>query len=137
MCLSPSLAAPLSICLLAYPRCTGFDNNKHRHTIIGYTSASAGFAHCFVSWPCVLQLGRQRLTGAKPHAVFLPANITGLYLHLSPPKTLLFSTQNRTFCSCIPNRGSCYMLFSHHISFYNLGPVPKNMKIKYASYKRI
>lgn len=47
-----------------------------------------------------------------------------IYIYL--PKPLLFSTQSRTFCSCTPNRGGCYMLFSHHISLYNLGPVPKN-----------
>ena len=62
-------------------------------------------------WPCILQLDRHKLTGAKPHAVFLPARITSLYLHF-PLQPWLFRAQ-RTHDSAvvfIPRRGCCILI---------------------------
>lgn len=78
------------------------------------------------SWPCILHLGKHRLTGAKPHAVFHPANITTLYLHFSS-QPLLFSAHktDNIAVAFIPCRGSCCILMQgfpgakNHVCLYD------------------
>lgn len=70
--------------------------HKHRRTTIGHTSEPRHqlilpTASC--SLPLTPRLWKHRLTGAEPHAVFLPAHIISLYLH-SPLKLLLFSSHS-------------------------------------------
>lgn len=68
--------------------------HKHRRTIIGHTSEPRRqliLPTASRSLPRTPRLWKHRLTGAEPHAVFLPAHIISLYLH-SSLKLLLFSS---------------------------------------------
>lgn len=53
LCVFASFSCCASVCILAYPRCTGCDNNKQKHNNrVHFTgNTSADFTQCFVFLP--------------------------------------------------------------------------------------
>lgn len=89
------------MCCVTCARYLGLDNTKHRSTIIGITSTSAGFAHCFVLLATYTAFREVQADWCQTTRCVPASKHQKVVFTFCFPATAAQCTQNRQYCRSV------------------------------------
>lgn len=89
------------MCCVTCARYLGLDNTKHRSTIIGITSTSAGFAHCFVLLATYTAFREVQADWCQTTRCVPASKHHKVVFTFCFPATAAQCTQNRQYCGSV------------------------------------